>query len=754
MDAISITTSFIAGILGIAYPILLEVISRLDEKYNSLIILDLFRMEKKMKLFTRTLIACLVALLLHILNFPPPSKEYTLGVDLESSAKWLVVVLTVVLIVTFFSFINIVLTYYTPTRFFRYLEKKHAANPAKNNYEYFQAISDILYYSIRKQNEKIALSVADFIYRAFMTIRDDQRPDAVTYPRQYYDMVYRTIEELADNKNHRLRFLEHRSASGVWIMGESGGKLSEASYGWLWHNLRLGLKYEKDDFILFHWEQAYQYKQRELGHIRLEHGDPPDFAVLNQKEIDERNEERNRFLEFHYMLGALLLSQHRYKSLKRAFSFTQSIPPQYELLPQTMDEVFKWYFEFADPYDMKHPDLEYKYSFPELSGLEAGDTIRGQFAEYMALLFLRQYTLHSYLYGMEPLAKPSLPGKQYEKKRWMENLPYFKKSLTKILENTALLEALGYDVITEEWCRLNRKPTPLELVDQIIESVSESFERAQAYQPVSKTKYEKFIASSKEIIEPVLKQYDPLQNPDSIEGDFEKRFVHGVYYVMDKSAFADDQEADHLNYDSIVAQSFVTKFTGAIHEIFVVGSSRRYLFEQQDIGEAVRKLNIKANEYSFFAFGLDRNAIVSLLNNSGIHSANVIELPSADGRLGTSLFVVRNTDLPHLLFKETDEDNQRKFGLVKILTQYNVYATVADLHEMTELRQSLEATERDKDLHKYVYAAIAIRLEMRWKKRSAWIEFGVASPFRRQGVINKLADIQAITENDNNTTNT
>lgn len=45
MNIISICVTFISVILGIAYPILLQVISKLDEKYSSVIILKLFNKE-------------------------------------------------------------------------------------------------------------------------------------------------------------------------------------------------------------------------------------------------------------------------------------------------------------------------------------------------------------------------------------------------------------------------------------------------------------------------------------------------------------------------------------------------------------------------------------------------------------------------------------------------------------------------------------------------------------------------------------
>ncbi len=50
MNIPEICITFIAALLGVAYPILLEVVSRLDEKYSSLVVVNLFKKEMERKL--------------------------------------------------------------------------------------------------------------------------------------------------------------------------------------------------------------------------------------------------------------------------------------------------------------------------------------------------------------------------------------------------------------------------------------------------------------------------------------------------------------------------------------------------------------------------------------------------------------------------------------------------------------------------------------------------------------------------------
>jgi len=88
MDTAAITVSFIVTILGIAYPILFQVVSRLDEKYSSMLILELFSKEKERKVFKIALITSLIAILIYILKLPPFIEAFCLfSFNISSGGK-------------------------------------------------------------------------------------------------------------------------------------------------------------------------------------------------------------------------------------------------------------------------------------------------------------------------------------------------------------------------------------------------------------------------------------------------------------------------------------------------------------------------------------------------------------------------------------------------------------------------------------------------------------------------------------------
>ena len=167
----------------------------------------------------------------------------------------------------------------------------------------------------------------------------------VEYPIDYYELAYKTTEELAQIKDNRLLFLEVRSAGAIWLLGEhKGSEISETTYRWLWRNLLITVRYNKDNMLMSFWETANQYFTYNLKVV-----DPTYIAggqISNSEDVNKRKEERKLFLEFMHALGGLLLYKKKYSCISRFFRFTTSIPPKYELLPSSMNQIFELYLNF------------------------------------------------------------------------------------------------------------------------------------------------------------------------------------------------------------------------------------------------------------------------------------------------------------------------------------------------------------------------------------------------------------------------
>jgi len=222
------------------------------------------------------------------------------------------------------------------------------------------------------------------MYLTFQKQREKNENGSTQYPVSYYEVVYKSTEELANLKSKKLAFLEYRTVGGLWLLGETrGSQISGTTYLWIWRNLLLSIKYERDDMIIYYWQNAHRYFSYQLKRI-LPKYEYENFKITNEEDIKNRDIERYRFLEFHYALGGLLLHSKRYSCIRRIFSYTTSIPPNYELLPETMDEIFKMYIEFRDPHEEKFTWISQTYPFPETEGLNADYLIKKWICEYIA----------------------------------------------------------------------------------------------------------------------------------------------------------------------------------------------------------------------------------------------------------------------------------------------------------------------------------------------------------------------------------
>ena len=369
MTEIGIYIAAIITLLGVAYPILFQVIARLEEKYSSENIVSLFDKEFEGKFFRWSLYISLILIVIWTLKLPPLIQIDGLNFIINNSANILACSSAIILVIAFFLFVRKILIYYTPTKVIHYLINRHDSR--NNDLKYFEALSDILILSIKGQQRNISLKLSDFFYRTFRTEREKSINNPVVYPDLYYEVVYKAIEELVILKEKRNYALEYRTAGGIWLLGEiKENAISEKTYIWLWRNLLLALQYQRDDMIVYHWETAHQFYTYNLPYIYEEYDyTTQNFQVSNQEDVNKRKLEREKFIEFHYALGGLLNYKKRYDCIKRLFTHTNSQPPKYELLPESMFEIFNFYHKIRDPFERNYSWIKHQYKFPKKIGL-------------------------------------------------------------------------------------------------------------------------------------------------------------------------------------------------------------------------------------------------------------------------------------------------------------------------------------------------------------------------------------------------
>ncbi|TLX76076.1 hypothetical protein E9993_07650 [Labilibacter sediminis] len=748
INDISIYITVSITLLSVAYPILLQVIARLDEKYSSEIIVSLFDQEVEGRLFRWLLITTLVFIVVWTFKFKPFIQIDGLNFLINNSANILVGLSSILLVISFFFYTRKILIYYTPTKFAQYLKSKHFES--KNDFKYFDALSDILLLSIRQQQRNLSLTVSDFFYDAYRNEREKFANKPVEYPDNFYETVHKSIEELAILKEKRNYSLEYRTAGGIWLLGEmQGHELSKKTYTWLWRNILLSIQYQQDDMIVNHWQTAYQFYTCSLPYIHENYDySTSNFQDINQEAVNKRISEREKFIEFHYALGGLLTYKKRYSCINRIFNHTNSEPPRFELLPDSMHEIFDFYFKVRDPYDREYTWISHMYAFPEQTGLRADSIVKKWICSYMAILFLRQYTIVPYLITMKPLDYPSVPKTQGEIKEWIDGLEFFKKLVSGHLDNKNLLNELNLDFITKEWCEVNEKVYPLDFLDIMKSNLKESYNNNALNLQISDEKITQFKNSTKDIIEEVFEEISPINNSVGIVGESDKWYVNGQRMLQNKDAFSERPEAHYLAYDSFLASVLSKSIIEGISSTFFLKRSKTYLFKPLDLFTAIDIFGL-TGQHVIVNFGINiehyiERHKVSNLNLSKYNDTPIISY-KGNQLVNNAFFILQRSDLPIILSKPISAEVIAKYSLKKISDKIDLHASVIDLNNTSdEIFNENKVGKEEDEIRKSVLLSIMISVEILWKKHIDVIQLNEFSVYRQKGLANKISDIESI----------
>jgi len=751
MANINIYTNIVIALLGLAYPILLQIIAKLDEKYESEEITELFKKEFEWKAFQCTLVVSLVLIFIWSFQFEPLISNEKLNFIIENSATLFVILSTISLIISFGFFVKKVFTYYNLYDFIPYQIKKH--NKIENNEKHFRVLSVLLLLSIRRQQTNITITLSNFFYTTFRQIRDKYTNEPVVYPDLYYETVYKTIEELAILKEKRNYLLEQRTAGGIWLLCELQGKeISEITYLWLWRNLLLGIRYQQDDLIIYHWETCDQYYALNFTYNLLGTNYLAGNSQVNNEERGKKRiAEKKRFIEFHYALGGLLIYKERYVCLKRLFDYTRSQPPKYELLPESMSQIFIFYFDIIDPHEIKHTNINGRYPFPELSGLKSDFIIKKWISSYMAVLFLRQYLIYPYFTTIQPLDFPRTPDTQGEIKQWIDRLDFFKNLVSEHLQNKELLKILKLDFITKEWCaNNNNKPYPITFIEDFKAKLNEDYNRNALTLEISSDKVLMFEESTKKIIESTYKELQSISNKGALieDDNSDKWDVIGQTMHQNKDAFSLNPEVSYINFDSFLATIASKSMNEGLSETFFYKKTKLFLLKPEVFFKAIDKLAIDES-FIIVNFGIDLNYFINHLKIVELSENKYknIDIYSFSGSqlVNDSLFILKKSDLPNISTKPIKEDIISKYKLKRISNKITLYSSVIDLNNTSEeVYNENKRYMSDDELKKSVLLCIIFLLEFKWEKNIEVIQLKQYSEFHQNGIANKLEEVKPI----------
>ena len=160
----------IIAIFAFAFPLLLQTISRIDDKYHSTKLIHTFREDWICLGFVFAMANALIATIIWILQIPRLVDWRIFNTFIDNSALIYIGVSAIVLIIMSFLIVNLTYIYYYPEKLLNHLIKKYNQSQDKKK-DYFEAISKILFYSIDKADEPLARTLLEFYFEAFIVFR-------------------------------------------------------------------------------------------------------------------------------------------------------------------------------------------------------------------------------------------------------------------------------------------------------------------------------------------------------------------------------------------------------------------------------------------------------------------------------------------------------------------------------------------------------------------------------------------------------
>lgn len=214
---IEICVAIDIAILSIAYPIIVDKISSIGDKYSSEYIPVLFNNEFPQKsvtikinkkeygtpIFKLTLFATLVSFIFLIFKFEPLFGWNNWLIN--NSAKLTVLFLTIFLIVLFFIWLGKVALYNGKSNtLLTHIISNYNKSKADTELQsyHLKAINELAFYAIEKQDEHLQETLLEFYYTVFANIRknhDKSKP--LVYPIDLYFLVSKLNEIAAENEN-------------------------------------------------------------------------------------------------------------------------------------------------------------------------------------------------------------------------------------------------------------------------------------------------------------------------------------------------------------------------------------------------------------------------------------------------------------------------------------------------------------------------------------------------------------------------
>ncbi|WP_456098170.1 hypothetical protein [Prevotella histicola] len=410
----TLTITVFAAVFGMAYPLILQAIERIDQKYTSSVLSTDLRKRWQFKAFNFLIIVCIacVGILAYVLECVD-NEWWKYGV--VSAAVFLILLLMIDVVLL----VQQIIDYYSPKDLLGLLKNNAKTRDA-------DALLDLAKFAAKTDDFMLHVNSLSEIASLFYEEQQKAPKDKpVEYSPELYDILSKVAKRVGDPTLFDDRYNYIGILATVYNHRSEGG-LSSNTLQKTWEMVNRSAKTGNTGWFRDYWTYADQYYR---------------FYKLNRRTpLSDNN--LKEFYRYHVMMGGLLIYFKRYDWLTHIMRFSQSQPEKFELIPGTLGRIFEMVW-LVDELNEKPFGLYKNYQYLGLEeGAKIDEVIAGYTYQYLALLIIRLWTYNDYnINYSDPFILPAADEEFVENnERMINRIEWMKKNVEHWYNNGLVTE--------------------------------------------------------------------------------------------------------------------------------------------------------------------------------------------------------------------------------------------------------------------------------------------------------------------------
>ena len=346
----TLTITVFAAVFGMAYPLILQAIERIDQKYTSSVLSTDLRKRWQFKAFNFLIIVCIACVGISAYVLECVDNEWW-KYEVVSAAVFLILLLMIDVVLL----VQQIIDYYSPKDLLGLLKNNAKTRDA-------DALLDLAKFAAKTDDFMLHVNSLSEIASLFYEEQQKAPKDEpVEYSPELYDILSKVAKRVGDPTLFDDRYNYIGILATVYNHRSEGG-LSSNTLQKTWEMVNRSAKTGNTGWFRDYWTYADQYYR---------------FYKLNRRTpLSDNN--LKEFYRYHVMMGGLLIYFKRYDWLTHIMRFSQSQPEKFELIPGTLGRIFEMVW-LVDELNEKPFGLYKNYQY---LGLEEGAKIDDVIAGY------------------------------------------------------------------------------------------------------------------------------------------------------------------------------------------------------------------------------------------------------------------------------------------------------------------------------------------------------------------------------------